>query len=127
MSTLELIAAVALGVAIAVVYPTLYRYVRKQFPAEADGALLPTWMTAALKKYGALFIFSLVTAVVLIGIYRTANPDTTIGFWEAVVLGFGFEASLEKFIFPKSGTGAVTAADLPPASPRRVGESGQEP
>ncbi|MFJ5993142.1 hypothetical protein [Lentzea sp. NPDC092896] len=121
MSNIELVAAVALGVAIAVVCPTLYRYVRKQFPPEADGALLPTWMTAALTKYGALFVFSLLTAVVLIGVYRTANPDTVFGFGEAVALGFGFEASLEKFVFPKTDSGSRAASDSSAAAPRRVG------
>lgn len=113
MSDINFILAVALGVAIAVVYPTLYRYIRKQFPPQAG--IFPSWLKSALMKYGALFAFSVVTAVILVGTYRTANPDTTIAFWAAMALGFGFEASIEKLIFPKSETGSQpsSAADSP--------------
>jgi len=103
MSDVTFVLEVALGVAIAVVYPTLYRRIRKQFPAEAG--IVPSWAMKALKKYGALFGFSIVAAIIVVAIYRTSNPQVAIGFWPAVVLGFGFEASIEKVLFPKSDTG----------------------
>lgn len=49
------------------------------------------------KKYGALLLFSLVSALIVMAIYRNANPDATVSFWAAFLLGFGWEASIEKF------------------------------
>jgi hypothetical protein len=92
--------AIALGVFIAVIYPVLYRYIRKEFPPTA--AIISPWAKQVLKKYGALFLFSLLTAFIVLGFYRSTHPDATIGFWTAVCMGFGFEASIEKLLFPKS-------------------------
>lgn len=100
MSDIELWLSIALGVFVAVLYPVLYRYIRKEFPATAG--LVSPWVKEVFKKYGALFVFSLLTAFIVLGLYRSAHPDTKLGFWTAVAMGFGFEASLEKVVFPKS-------------------------
>jgi hypothetical protein len=92
--------SIALGVFVAVVYPVLFRYIRKEFPATA--AVISPWVKEAFKKYGALFLFSLLTAFIVFSVYRANHPDAKLGFWTAVCMGFGFEASLEKILFPKS-------------------------
>ncbi len=100
MSDTELWLSIALGVFAAVVYPVLYRYIRKEFPPTAG--LLSPWMKEQFKKYGALFAFSLLTAFIVLSVYRSGHPDTKLGFWAAVGMGFGFEATVEKLVFPKS-------------------------
>jgi hypothetical protein len=88
--------AIALGVFLAVLYPVLYGFIRQQFPSTAAPGL-PPWM----KKYLALFAFSLVTALIVLAFFRSANPDTHVSFWSALVMGFGWEASVEKLLTPK--------------------------
>jgi predicted lysophospholipase L1 biosynthesis ABC-type transport system permease subunit len=84
---------IALGVLIAVIFPVLKGYVLGQFgPTAAPG--LPPWV----KKYGALFLFSLVTALIVLAVFRNVKPDTEISFWFALLLGFGYEASIEKAV-----------------------------
>jgi hypothetical protein len=100
LSDIQLLFSIALGVFVAVVYPVLYRYIRGEFPQTA-GVLSP-WVKEQFKKYGALFAFSLLTALIVLGLYRLVHPDTNLGFWTAVGMGFGFEASVEKVVFPKS-------------------------
>ncbi len=96
MSNIELWLSIALGVFVAVVYPVLYRYIRR------EAGLVSPWVKEQFKKYGALFAFSLTTAFIVLSLYRSAHPDTKLGFWTAVGMGFGFEASVEKVVFPKS-------------------------
>lgn len=55
-----------------------------------------------LKKYGALFAFSLLTTFLVLGFYRSNHREARLGFWTAVCMGFGFEASVEKILFPKT-------------------------
>ena len=102
MSDTQAWLAIALGVFVAVLYPILYRYIRKEFPVTAG--LVPPWVNQVSKKYGGLFVFSLMTAFIVLGLYRSAHPDTHLGFWTAVAMGFGFEATVEKLFFPKSST-----------------------
>ena len=49
-----------------------------------------------MKKYGALLLFSLVTALIVLALYRNSNPNSKLNFWTAVALGIGWEATLEK-------------------------------
>lgn len=42
------------------------------------------------------------SAFVVLGLYRSNHPDVRLGFWTAVCMGFGFDASVEKLLFPKS-------------------------
>lgn len=54
---------ISLGVLVAVVWPVLRGYVTKEFkPLAAPG--LPPW----LKRYGALFLFSLITGLIALAI-----------------------------------------------------------
>jgi predicted lysophospholipase L1 biosynthesis ABC-type transport system permease subunit len=82
---------IALGVIIAVIYPVLRGYIKKEFPDTAAPGL-PPWV----RKYAALFAFSLLTAFIILGVYRNSNPDKEITFWAALAMGFGWEASIEK-------------------------------
>ena len=100
MSDVQLWLSIALGVLVAVIYPVLYRYILQEFPPTA--AIVSPWLKQLLKKYGSLFVFSLITAFVVLGLYRSTHPDTKLSFWAAVCLGFGFESSVEKIVFPKS-------------------------
>ncbi|MGY4772227.1 hypothetical protein ACXC9Q_35425 [Kribbella sp. CWNU-51] len=85
---------IALGVFVAVVYPILKGYVTEEFSTKA--VEVPKWV----KVYGALVALCLVSAFAVLAAFRAAKPDTEITFWVAVVMGFGYEASVEK-IFGK--------------------------
>ena len=84
-----------LGVIIAVLYPVLWGHFRQVWPAQAAPGL-PDWA----RKYLLLLAFSLVTAFVLLVIFRNANPTAILSFYQAVFLGFGWEASIEKIFNP---------------------------
>src|SRR5690348_4523560 len=83
---------IALGVLIAVVYPLLKGYIQKQYGPTAKPGL-PPWIV----KYAALFAFCLLSALIVLAAFRAAKPDTSISFWVALVMGFGYESSVEKF------------------------------
>ncbi|RZT13659.1 hypothetical protein EV649_6855 [Kribbella sp. VKM Ac-2569] len=86
---------ITLGVLIAVVYPVLRGYIRKEFgPVAVPG--LPPWV----KKYAALFAFCAASALIVLAVFKSAKPDTEISFWIALVMGFGYEAVVEK-VFAK--------------------------
>jgi len=86
---------IALGVLIAVVYPLLKGYIQNVYgPTAAPG--LPPWIV----KYAALFAFCLLSALIVLAVFRAAKPDTPISFWVALVMGFGYESSVEK-VFAK--------------------------
>lgn len=89
--------AIALGVFVAVLYPIVRGKIRKEFPPVA-GVAIPPWV----KRYGLLFLFSLLTAFVLLAVYRGANADAELQFWPSVVMGFGWEAIVEKLWPTKS-------------------------
>jgi hypothetical protein len=65
--------SISLGVLIAVIYPVLYRYILQEFPPTA--AIISPWVKQVLKKYGALFVFSLSTAFVVL--VRGVGSKTT--------------------------------------------------
>jgi predicted lysophospholipase L1 biosynthesis ABC-type transport system permease subunit len=87
---------IALGVCIAIVYPVLRGFVTKQFPPTAAPGL-PPWV----KKYSALLVFSLLTALIILATYKSANPHKDISFFAALGLGFGWESSIEKVFTTK--------------------------
>jgi hypothetical protein len=92
MNDLQMFWWVATGVAIAVVLPVLIGMIRQDFPAtKAIG--LPPWA----KKYGVLLIFSLITALPCLAIWKTTNPKATLEWYTAFLLGFSWESGLEKF------------------------------
>ncbi|MEA2523177.1 MAG: hypothetical protein QOF73_404 [Thermomicrobiales bacterium] len=81
---------IALGVLVAVLYPILRGYIKKEFVALA-GPGLPPWV----KKYAALFFFCLITAFIALAVIRSSS-DAKIAFWQAVMIGLGWEAVVEK-------------------------------
>ena len=83
------------------VYPTVYGLVRKHFPQEARA--MPSWLKSALKKYGILFFFCIITAIVVVAVYRQSS-EANLPFWKAILLGFGFEATVEKLFFPHTAS-----------------------
>lgn len=90
---------IALGVLVAITYPILKGYVKETFgPTQG---VLPPWV----KDYGLLMLFCLMTAFIALALYRSSNPDAEISFWVAVVMGFGWEASVEKAFAPPLGGG----------------------
>ncbi|MFD7160994.1 hypothetical protein ACFV9C_40870 [Kribbella sp. NPDC059898] len=92
---MEAFLGIALGVLIAIVYPVLKGYVKKQFGPTARLGL-PAWVP----KYAALLVFCAVSALILLAVVKAAKPDLRITFWPALVMGFGYEAAIEK-IFAK--------------------------
>jgi hypothetical protein len=83
---------VSFGVLIAVVLPVLVGFIKKQFPPTTEG--LPPWA----KKYGGLLLFSLVTALPCLAIFKTQHPGESLDFFKAFLLGFGWESAIEKFL-----------------------------
>jgi len=89
--TATAVLSIALGVVIAVVYPILMGYVRGVFTATAG---MPPWF----KKYSALLVFSLLTGLIVLAIYEQTNPGQEVSFLGGLLLGFGYESSLEKLV-----------------------------
>jgi len=44
----------------------------------------------------------MITALIILAVYRSSNPDTDISFYAALAMGFGWEASIEKVFTTKS-------------------------
>jgi len=88
---------VVVGVISAVVLPFLAEMVRKEFPPTA-GPGIPPWV----RRYGLLAIFSLVTALIALAIWRSQNPTGELNWFTAVLIGFGWESAVEKFLRPKA-------------------------
>lgn len=86
---------IALGVIVAVLYPVILGKIRGAFPRVAAPGL-PDWA----KKYLLLLIFSLVTALIVLAAYRASHPDTVLAWYDAFLLGFGWESTVEKLIYP---------------------------
>lgn len=101
MSDIVPLFGVALGVLVAVLYPVIKGYVQKEFVATAAPEFFPPWA----KKYLALGIFCLLTGLIILAGYRAVNPDTQVSFWMALVMGFGWESSVEKLFAKPLGTG----------------------
>lgn len=86
---------VSLGVLISVIFPVLAGFIKKEFPP--TGAVgLPPW----LKRYGGLLVFSLITALIALAIFKAANPSTVLEWYTAFLIGFAWEATIEKFLKP---------------------------
>lgn len=82
----------AIGVVIAVLFPLLSGFIRREFPTTAAVGI-PPW----LRKYGALLVFSLVTSLIVVAIFRSQTPDEDVAWYTAFLLGFAWEATIEKF------------------------------
>jgi hypothetical protein len=82
-----------LGVLAAVLFPVLAAAVKRDFPpAVAEGGM-PPWA----RKYLTLFVYAVVSAIIVLMIYMSLNPDKEIDAVTAFLLGFGAEATIEKF------------------------------
>lgn len=86
-----------MGVTLSVLLPVIRGYIKKEFVPLAGG--VPPWA----KKYLLLAAFALGTAVIVLAIYDATNPKSDLRFLAAVLLGLGWEASLEKFLRPPVG------------------------
>jgi hypothetical protein len=84
---------ISCGVIVAVIFPVLSGFMRSEFPPTGSVSVLPPWV----KKYGALLLFSLVTSVVCLAIWRSTHPDSHMEWFTAFLLGFGWESTIEKF------------------------------
>lgn len=79
------------GVAISVVLPLVSAYVRSVFSPTAAGI--------ELKKYGAMLLFSALTSILVLAVFRATKPDEQILWYAALLGGYGWEATLEKVGF----------------------------
>src|SRR5205809_7923680 len=86
----------AAGAAAAVLLPYLAEQVRREFPRVA-GVTIPPWV----KTFGILFAFSVVAAGVSLAVWRTQNPTGELAWFTAFLVGFAWEATLEKFFRPR--------------------------
>lgn len=80
---------ISLGVLIAVVLPALAAFVKSNFGVATAGVV--DWA-----KYLRLGAFCALTAVLLLAIYRAAEPDAAIPWSLALLLGYSWEATIEK-------------------------------
>jgi hypothetical protein len=94
--TVQSVLGTALGVVISVVLPVLWAYIKRDFVATQG---VPPW----LPKYARLALFSFIVAIVVLAGYDATHPETELSFLGAVLLGFGWEASVEKLARPALG------------------------
>lgn len=93
MNDLSAYAWISLGVLIAVVFPIISGFVHKQFPPDAAPGM-PLW----LKRYGGLFLFCLVTALICLAGWKATHHDAGLEWFTAFLLGFGWESTVEKLL-----------------------------
>lgn len=80
----------ALGVAFAVVFPWLRSIVTELFGvATADRG-------QNYRKAAVLVAFSAITGIIVLAVYRQAQPDQDILWYTALLAGFGWESTFEK-------------------------------
>lgn len=91
-----------LGVLAAVLLPILVAAVRKTFPKSLVDGGVPPWV----KAYALLFVFSVVAATISLAAWYSAQPgpDPEIKWYTAFLIGFGWEAAIEKLINPPAGS-----------------------
>lgn len=110
--TIGNVLAVALGIAISIVFPVLLGYIRRDFVVTAGR--LPPWVP----KYARLAAFSFVTAVLVLAVYDSKSTKTHLTFSAALLLGFGWQSTVEKLVRPPIGV--ETKAPEAPTSGRSV-------
>jgi hypothetical protein len=104
MSDINAYLWIGLGVFVGVIYPVLLGFIKKEFPAGVAGGGMPPW----LKRYGGLFLFCLLTALIVLAVWKSNNPDAQLDWVKAFLLGFGWESIVEKSLGRQPG---------PPAAP----------
>lgn len=80
---------IALGVAISVVLPVLGAFIRQAFKPTAS--VIPY----SVKKWGALFLFSSITGILLLAFYRSSHPDS-IPWFAALIAGYTWDSTVQK-------------------------------
>lgn len=83
--------AMSSGVLIAVIFPALSSFVKSAFGATTTAGAID------LKKYGALFAFCAITAILVLAVYRQTDADGELTFFAALLGGYAWEATIEKF------------------------------
>lgn len=83
---------IAVGVLVGVVQPALAGYMRKEFPPATAGSGIPSWV----KRYLGLFVFCLLTGLLVFAIWKSANPEARLAWFTAFLLGYGYESFIEK-------------------------------
>jgi hypothetical protein len=84
------------GVFAGVLLPYLANIIRQEFPTTA-GLGIPPW----IKRYFLLFVFGVIVGGVTLAIYRAQNPTGELAWYTAFLIGYGWQATLEKFGRPK--------------------------
>jgi hypothetical protein len=74
-------------------------FVRSQFPAHAGVGGLPAWVV----KYGALLLVSGFTALLALAIYRSQHPHDIIEWYTGLLLGYGWESTIEATFYKITG------------------------
>lgn len=81
---------ICVGVIVAVIWPMLKAKLRKFM--QVGGVGLPAW----LKPYLVLLAFAVVTGLIIFAQWRTQHPTGTLEWYAAFLLGFAWEATIEK-------------------------------
>jgi hypothetical protein len=80
------------GVIVAVLLPVLKGLVQGYFGGSRGEAILPEWA----KRYLVLLAFGALTAIAVLAVWKSQNPDAQLEWYTAFLLGFTAEATLEK-------------------------------
>lgn len=84
------------GVITAVLLPVLAATVTGDFSAASAGPGIPPW----IRKAATLLLFAVLAGLVSLAIYQSNNPDKPLPWFTAFLVGFGWEAAIEKFLGP---------------------------
>jgi hypothetical protein len=80
---------IAGGVAISVLLPVLGAFIRQAFRPTAG--VIPY----SVKKWGALFLFSTLTGILILAFYRSSHPDP-IPWYTALLIGYTWDSTVQK-------------------------------
>lgn len=87
---------IAIGVAISVVYPLVYNKVRGILPKTAG--FLPDPVKKFMVASVWVALLAILSAVALYAFAKNADANLSLTWYGALVIGFGWEAGLEKLI-----------------------------
>ena len=95
LPALDLVAVTAGGVIAAILLPILAAQIRKDFPPQVAPGI-PPWAW----RYVRLAIFSVIVAYVCLAWWTTTHKGAQLEWASAFLLGFAWEAALEKALKP---------------------------
>lgn len=84
---------ISIGVIAAVLFPIISAYIKRTFQPPAMTTSSP-WS----KKVAMLLLFSWITALIVLAIYRSQNPSAVMPWHVSFLLGFSWESIVEKFM-----------------------------